>query len=802
MPEVTRRKPEAASRHARRLLLSATALSMMAGGVAHAQLSPNAPVATAAGSAAAPPPPSDGSTLNEVVVTAEKRVSTVQKTPISITAITGADLKEMGLTSAQDIVAAVPGISVQSAGPGQAAYEIRGLSSDGGESPTIGFYIDDIPITPPAQQSIGKTAVDPNLYDLERVEVLRGPQGTLYGAGSMGGTIRLVTTPPDPKGYSASSQTSASGANGAGLNYSQDLMVNLPLVGDRIALRLSGSYEHDSGWIDRVVVPNFPALNADGSRGQVVDVPGEQTYKGVNDTSMLNFHAGLLLKPTDRLTITPSVMYENTRSGGMSTYDSDPGVKYLAHFEAYNVPEPFQDVFTLVSLPVTYNFDHFNITSATGYWARRSFQQQDDTEALVLNVPFPAYDEADGGPGPSSAFERDITHQLSEELRITSTGTGPLHWIGGIFYAQFWSKFDLGSDPPGMSTPAELAIFGSPVLYHVYETLDLHQEALFGNVSYDVTNKLKVQVGLRYFLYQNTVGSSSQGYLYQISPPLTSTAKSSASGVNPMFNVSYQVDPNLMVYATAAKGFREGAGNFPIPLTGPGGSICLASLQAIGLSSAPSTFGPDSVWSFEVGEKGRFADGRVTFNSDVYDIQWNGVQEPVALACGNGFTTNGPNAEVRGLEGELQAVLVKGLTVQQSVGYAYAAFTQSFLPAAVVAGEPLLDAPHWTLSSLLRYRRPINQQGLYWTAQLRNSYTSSSYDLSYAVFRLPARNTLSLRTGLETSTWSAHLYVDNALNQRQTLENLNSLSYTGPPYNRVSTNQPLTAGLTFEYNFN
>ena len=792
---------EAAGCRTRRLLLSATALSLVCGGLAHAQSSPSAPAATASGSTTRPPAASEGVTLNEVVVTAEKRVSTVQKTPISITAITGRNLKEMGITSAQDIVSAVPGVSVQSVGPSQAAYEIRGLSSDGGESPTIGFYIDDIPISPPAQQSIGKTEVDPNLYDLQRVEVLRGPQGTLYGAGSMGGTVRLVTTPPDPKGYSGSAQSTISGTEGGGLNYSQDLMANFPLVDDKIALRLSGSYDHDSGWVNRVVVPNFPALNPDGSRGQVVGVPGSQTFHGVNDADILNFHAALLIKPTDRLTITPSVMYENTRSGGMNTYDSDPGINYLAHFEAYNVPEPFRDDFTLVSLPIVYNFDHFNITSVTGYWQRRSFQQQDDTEELVLNVPFPAYSTADGGPGPSSAFENDTTHQLSQEFRITSTGSGPLHWLAGIYYAQFWSEFELGSDPPGMSTPAELAVFGSPVLYHVFETLKLHQEAVYANASYDVTSKLKVQAGLRYFLYQNTVGSWSQGYLYQISPPLVSTAKSSASGVNPMFNVSYQVDPNLMVYATAAKGFREGAGNFPIPLTGPGGSVCLASLQAIGLNSAPSTFGPDSVWSFELGEKARFAGGRVTFNSDVYDIRWTGVQEPVALACGNGFTTNGPNAEVKGFEGELQALVVEGLTVQQSVGYTYAAFSQSFLPAAVVAGEPLLDAPRWTVSSTVRYSRPIRDQGLDWVFQLHNSYTSSSYDLSYAVFKLPARNTLGVRTGFEAPAWSAYLFVDNLLNQHQTLENLNSLSYTGPPYNRVATNQPLTAGLTVEVKF-
>src|SRR5580698_4305107 len=182
--------------------------------------------------------PTGASTVGELIVTATKRESTVQKTPISVTAVAGRDLQSRGVTSAQDIVQSIPGIAVASAGPGQAVYEIRGLSADGGESPTIGFYLDETPVTPPVGATTGKSDIDPDLYDLSRVEVLRGPQGTLYGAGSMGGTVKLVTNPPDFRGFHGSAESIVSGTEGGSLNYAEKAMLNAPIIDDKLALRV------------------------------------------------------------------------------------------------------------------------------------------------------------------------------------------------------------------------------------------------------------------------------------------------------------------------------------------------------------------------------------------------------------------------------------------------------------------------------------------------------------------------------------------------------------------------------------
>lgn len=736
--------------------------------------------------------------LTEIVVTAEKRESTVQKTPISMTAISEEDLQARGLTSAQDLVQAVPGIAVASAGPGQAQYEIRGLSADGGESPTIGFYLNETPITPPATATTGKSEIDPDLYDLARVEVLRGPQGTLYGAGSLGGTVKLVTNPPDPNGFYGSAQTTISGTDGGGLNYGEKAMVNLPLISDSVALRIVGTYGYTSGWIDRIVVPNFPLETNGGlTRGDVLASPASVVHHGVNDERLTSGRVALLIKPIEALTITPSVFYQNIDQGGMNAFDSDPGT--FAHYEPFDVAEPYSDRFAVYSLPVSYGFPMFTITSASSYWTRTSIQTQDASEAIQDTLGLPAYDTASGGVGPAQGHEVDTTNEFSQELRFASTGEGRFQWLVGGFYSNFFDNIDTGAPYiPGLATAAG-GTFGTTNLGHVISPLRIKEEAGFTHLTYDLTSSLKLEAGARYYAYQSTVSSIATGFFYGGGAPVLNAAAASAHGTNPMVNLSWSPGADQMFYATAAKGFREGAGNFPIPTTGAEGSVCLANLQAIGRNSAPSLFEPDTVWSYELGEKGRFFDGRVTFNSDAFYIVWSKVQQLVALGCGLSFTANGPNAVVKGGEAELQAILTRGLTLSQSVGYADAAFSEAYPAAAIVAGQPLLDAPRWTMSTSLRFERPLGTLTL--VAQAQNSYQSTSYDLSYQLNRLPGRDLTNLRIGLETKKWSTYAFANNVLNRQYPLENLNLLVFTGPAYNRVATNQPLTAGIEVDVKF-
>jgi iron complex outermembrane recepter protein len=733
------------------------------------------------------------SELEEIVVTAQKRESTVLKTPISMTAITGQDLLSRGLDSAQGIVQAVPGIAVISAGPGQAQYEIRGLSASGGESPTIGFYLDEAVLTPPSNASTGKSEIDPDLYDLERVEVLRGPQGTLYGAGSLGGTVKLITNPPDLSGFYGSSQTTGSGTAGGGANYSEKAMVNLPLIDETVALRVVGDFTHNSGWIDRIVVPNFPPPNPTGPRGNVLASPASAIFNAVNDEDLYGVRATLLIKATDALTIKGTVFYQRITQNGMNAYDNPPGT--LAHYQPFDVPEPYSDKFTIYGLSATYVFQDFTLTSASAYWTRRSSQFQDFSEQVADYLGLPGYSIASGGIGPADDFENDSTHEYSQELRLASNGGGPFQWIVGGYYSSYFDNLELGSIIPGLAS-----LFGTTNLAYGNEPLTVKQKAAFVHASYELGLGFKLEAGARYFSYQTGFTDTSTGLAFGGGPVITGAAASD-SGVNPMVNLSWSPSSHLLVYASAAKGFREGAGNPPVPTNSqtPEGAACAASLSLIGLSSAPTSYGPDTDWSYEVGEKARLFDGRLILNSDIFYTIWSKVQTPVALTCGYGFTANGPQAKVRGGEMELEAQLAKGLTLSQGVGFANAAYSENYPAANVVNGQPLFDAPRWTISTGLRYERSFGPYAL--VGQAQNSYQSHSFDLSYEINNVPSRDLTNLRLGLETKKWSAYLFANNVFNVHAVLENMNLLLVTGPNFNRVATNQPLTAGVEVGVHF-
>ena len=742
--------------------------------------------------------------LEEIVVTAEKRSSTVQTTPVSITAITGEDLRSMGVSSAQGLAAEVPGLAISSSGPGQAQYEIRGMTADAGEASTIGFYLDEIPITPPTTATNGKVAIDPDLYDLARVEVLRGPQGTLYGAGSMGGTVKLVTTPPDPNAFYGSSDTIVSGTDRGGVNYGQKAMLNFPLIEDLAALRLVGTYTHTSGWIDRIVVPNFPLQTNPtpgyyGSvRGNLRNAPRGQVYRGVNDESLESGRASLLVEPNEFFSLFASVMYQRTAQGGMSNYDSDPGT--LAHYEPFNIAEPYSDQFLVYDVTAALTLTPFTVTSATGYWTRKSIQIQDATEATQNGFMFPTFSASGGlGIGPASSSEVDSTRQFSQEIRLASNTEGRLRWLLGGFYSKYDFTVHTAETVPGFAT-VDGGAFGISNVFDGISPLTLIQRALFGNLSYRLTDQLTATVGARYFSFSNTVESLYSGIFFGTTDTSIATSSAAATGTNPMANLSYSPNKNLLLYATAAKGFREGAGNFPVPTTGVVGSTCLQSLQAIGRTSAPLAYAPDTVWSYELGEKLQLMDKKLTINGDIFYMKWSKVQTPVALSCGVGFTDNAADVGLRGGELEVHAKLLPQLTLIQNVGYVHAAYIDAAPGTGIVVGQSPTNVPKWTISTILKFEQPLYAETRA-VAQVTNSYVSSMHDLTYTLNTIPSRDTTGFRAGVEGHAWSAVLFIDNVLNKRQVLSAINLLAPFGPTYNRLATNQPLTMGIDASFRF-
>jgi outer membrane receptor protein involved in Fe transport len=349
-------------------------------------------------------PPSQD--LQEIVVTAEKRESTVQKTPISITAISGSDLQAQGLSDFTSVAQQVPGVSFKTSGPGQTEFEMRGLTSTGGESPTVGFYLDDAVLTPAAMAQNGKTVIDPSLFDLNRVEVLRGPQGTLYGAGSMGGTIKLVTNQPDPHAFGANVEVIGSGTTGGGgFNHTENVMLNIPLMPDVVALRLVGTDKYIDGWIDRKVVSPFPVeVSNSTARGDVAGAPVAQDIRHSNTERLQAGRASLLIQPTDRLSITAGFMHQSLTQDGPNTIDNPPLNE--VHYQPFDVADPFEDKFDLYTLTGKYNFDAFQLVSATAYWDRQQNQTQDISEAMQ--------DYIGGFFGPPASFPFSTTGTVTE----------------------------------------------------------------------------------------------------------------------------------------------------------------------------------------------------------------------------------------------------------------------------------------------------------------------------------------------------------------------------------------------------
>jgi len=756
------------------------------------------------GTTVAPTGASHGTELGEIVVTAEKRSSTVQSTPLSVTALSGEQLQAQGITNITEVAGDTPGISMRTSGPGQTELEMRGMASSGGSSPTVGFYLDETPLTPPAASLNGKVVIDPDLFDLNRVEVLRGPQGTLYGAGSMGGTIKLITNEPEFNKFYGSTEGILSGTQGAGVNPTVNFMLNLPIIDNTVALRIVGTQKYVSGWIDRIVVTPFPApvdpctaysagTNVGCVRGNVL-AGTHQVIPNVNWEWLRSGRVSLLAKPADALTINATFMYQKITAGGYNEYDNPPGPEpTLAHYQAFDTPEPFSDAFSLASLTVNYDLDWATLTSNTSYWTRRESQSQDISEALRSNFGVFYGEEI---LTPVTFSEIDYSHQASEELRLSSNGSGPFNWLAGVFYSKLESVFEDINQAPGFAAVSVGGEAANPQgqVYDAYNPYYVTQYAAFGEASYKFTDQWKLTLGGRYFHFSTVVDESQQGALTASgnATPTLAHFDTTASGGTPKVDLGWFPNKDLTVYTSVSKGFRPGGVNLPLP------PICQATQEV---------YRPDSSWDYEVGEKARMFDNRVTLNADVYYIRWNNVQQLYNQACGYSLTTNVGNGKSYGPEIELSANLTPELTLTVNGAYTKAYLTSiegsvtEVSTTALTVGTPILNIPKYTESTSLTYSHPLNEE-YKWVTRIANSYVGPSTDTSFTYIHLSPYNLTTARTGVDVEHWSAYFFIDNLANKvAQLSTNTTSFSWIIPSVTRVATNQPRTFGIDVSYRF-
>jgi outer membrane receptor protein involved in Fe transport len=781
-----------------RLILAAVALPASAVAQAPAPAaSPNAtgPVAPQAG----------GKQLEEIVVTAQKRRENARKIPGSIGVIGGAELTEHHIESYEDITRTVPGVSfAANNGPGQDNISIRGISSTVG-NPTVGVYLDEVPIIT-VQGFVGQS--QPRLFDLDRVEVLRGPQGTLYGASSEGGTIRFITTPPDLQNYSGYIRTDVSGTVHGGPNTEEQGAVNIPIVPGHVALRIAADYNYTSGYIDTYNPLTF-AHEKDGTNYERGGV----------------FRATLKMQIDPDFVITPGFFFQTEHDGDAPTFIESLGTYKADKF----VREWIDDTLYIPSLTIKKGLGFAEATSVTAYYTRDTDRQADGTAFNSAAIADYFLDTAGTPPYSNHTAQNnsilanvaspvlfnDRFHTLTQELRLTSN-PGRLRWVVGAFYSdQQWTHNDYET-APGFSAdfqniygfninnsilgePGNPGLWNNDVVWHIYDHNEVQQIAGFGQIDFDILPTLHFSAGERYVWAHETFTEVGAGF-FDIGgggtngTPYEQAAHFQAS--TPKFSLTYDVADNASVYAVAARGFRLGGATTPNTNVS-----CVAGLAEIGDQSAPTTYGPDHLWSYEAGTKALLFGKTLSINADGYYIDWTQIQQTITIPiCGGAFNANVGDAVAYGgeIEARYKPPAVEGLAIGINAGAEHATITSTTKSATAQVGENVLFTPSWSATAITDYYFPLSDQI---EGYVKADYgwvgpSNGSFQTFVSNYRNPSYGVLNASVGFDFGSWQCSLYAKNLTDSKIILQQpiINSVT-------EAYTLRPLTAGIQITKHF-
>jgi len=800
----------------------------------------------------------DSGALEEVVVTATRRQERLQDVPISVAAFSQEKLDAEGLHSIDDLTRLSPGVAFQRNGMSSAGnyndegsdINIRGVDSTAGTS-TTGIYIDDTPIQ---TRHIGFGSINafPALFDLDRVEVLRGPQGTLFGAGAEGGVVRFIAPEPNLTKSTGYVRSDVSVTDGGSPSYTEGAAVGAPIIDDVLAFRASVSYERDGGWVDRSAYTLSPPGAADTFGGAATPTP---IYTGTTDpnanwSETTTARLAVTWKVTDTLEITPSVYYQRLYINDTAAYWlslSNAGQNVFRNGNAGT--NPSDDPFTLTSVKVKWDLGFASLFSNTAFYDRNQKATSDYTQYLratwayfgELANTFPA-----AGDRGYAAFQDD-QRNIYEELRLASTDPDArIAWSTGVFLSKLKENVpesiydnNLNSEVVNYTTAAYGAANALSVCYAGQEcpgglifngpvdSVTDKQYALFGEANFKITDTFKATVGLRVSHIEYT------GSIWETGPFLGATIVTQSSDtekpVTPKAVLTWQPDHDTMVYASASKGFRPGGPNVGV------GDICSGNLMSLGLSQVPGKFSSDSLWSYELGTKDTFLERKLQVNASIFYIDWKNIQQNVYLPdCGEQFTANLGKAKSEGGDVDISFRPIEPLTLDLQAAYTDARLTKTSCAGALpfngttcpgadgstaspIAsnGDALLGAP-WTFTSSAEYVFPEWQER---KPYLRLDYQHSTaqksllqgQDQRNALFDqtlpgLPIVNNLSARAGLRFNGIDVSVYGNNLTNSNPLMFEARDIA-TGPSvppsdllYFGRGT-RPRTVGLTGTYHF-
>lgn len=698
---------------------------------------------------AEPMPQDRGMRLEEIVVTAQKREERLQDVPVSVAVVATETLVQMGQLRVQDYYRTVPGVNLTLAGNGgEPLLNIRGIAS-ANNGPVVGIVIDDLPYGNSISAALPMTIPDFDPGDLARIEVLRGPQGTLYGASSIGGLINFVTVDPSMDGFSGQVQVGTQRTKyNSELGHTFRGSVNVP-VGETLALRLSGFGLREPGSVSNVTTGAHSNRDAEGGRASVLWAPSDD----------FSLKLGAMIQRSERVS---SETVDLTLVGNPPRQRAPAGVGlYIRNSEIY-------------SALAKYRYGDVELTSVTGYTKDRTRSQLD----LAGVEPFVTLARQNFGV-TGVAVPADLqSEKFSQELRLATELSDNIEWQLGAFY----TEEDISATATTAAVnPATGAFAGA--LLQTDLPIKYKELAGFTNLTVHITDQFDVQAGARIARirqeFQNIRTGAAVLTFFPTNPFVSPIAKPRSEPFTYLFTPRYKVSEELMLYARFASGFRPGGPN-----------------AAVGQVNVPATFQPDRTYSYELGAKGNLLDGVFSYEASLYSIDWRDIQTRVNIVgASSQYTANAGKARSRGIELSGQVTPAEGLTLSGWVSYNDADLRETF--AANVTnfrgfkGEQLPYTTAWSAYFAIDKAFAVTDE-VEATVGLSISHTGdqiNTFNLGTAPRFITRPNTLvDAKAGLDYDTWGLDLYVTNITNERAQL--------TPTIANRTTYSKPRTAGVT------
>jgi iron complex outermembrane recepter protein len=752
--------------------------------------------ATAAGAA------TDADTLDTVIVTARKREESLAQVPISITAFTAQSLEAFNIQSFDDYATKTPNVSFAYGGGPTGISDartvaIRGITGQNlfGTGGATGFYIDDTPIP---------GSVDPRVLDIDNIEVLKGPQGTLFGESSLGGNVRLITKKPnlteDEIGYMVQAGATSGGGSPDG---GSGVIGNIVLSPDLLAVRVVAFANHDAGYLTRTF-PTDPSSPATGNpdlvapRTSVGNQGAETTYGG---------SISALLKVNESFDARLRLMYQDTDYHGFpAAFAPLPGFEpdYIIP-RAFDVQPDAMDRWALPSLELNYRGNGFSVVSSSSYFYRHNHDLEDSSYGTQAILAGPYYGVTNLPNQPFLWDGERYHNQITEELRLSFDPIHNLSGTVGLFYSKTRTLFTI---PDTYANGLVAATVGNTVGGPAANDLIWTQQnpgtekdtSIFGELYYKFLNQFTLTLGARQYWLKQTTDYTANGYLNYV-PTLSDPQESTQSGIDPKVGLAYQATEATMVYASASKGFRAGGAQANLPACS---SPTIPLDNILHLKS-------DTLWSYEVGTKTQLPQSGLVISAAAFHIDWKNLQQQIALPCGFYLQLNGGDAKVNGAEIELDGRVTTGLQVRLGLGYEHTDIDDpgALADAGVLPGSPILETPAWTATAGATYTQPLSTQydGF---VSADYSYTGNSTSLlnggSGLTGERPPFSLANLRFGVKHEKQELSLNLHNLGNAKPNLGDIGYIGYaqfnsSGVVEPQVATLQPFTVIVQYKNNF-